>query len=71
MSCDEQQYVELIWEKHIRAYLVLLFFLDVTHTMTRDTQCGITTVLPARSDSDFVFCLHSYQGLIIDRSLVY
>ena len=31
----------------------------------------ICTVLPAKSDSDFMFCLHSYQGLIIDRSLVY
>ena len=31
----------------------------------------ITTVLPAKSDSDFMFCLQSYQGLIIDISLVY
>ena len=30
-----------------------------------------STVLPAKSDSDFMFCLQSYQGLIIDRSLVY
>ena len=29
------------------------------------------TVLPAKSDSDFMFCLQHYQGLIIDRSLVY
>ena len=29
------------------------------------------TVLPAKSDSDFMFCLQSYQGLIINRSLVY
>ena len=28
-------------------------------------------VLPAKSDSDFLFCLQKYQGLIIDRSLVY
>ena len=28
-------------------------------------------VLSAKSDSDFVFCLQSYQGLIIDRLLVY
>ena len=27
-------------------------------------------VLPARSDSDFMRCLQSYQGLIIDGSLV-
>ena len=29
------------------------------------------TVLPAKSDSDFMICLQSYRGLIIDRSLVY
>ena len=29
------------------------------------------TVLPANSDSDVMFCLQSYHGLIIDRSLVY
>ena len=29
------------------------------------------TVLPAKSDSDVKFCLQSYQGLSIDRSLVY
>ena len=29
------------------------------------------TVVPAKSDSDFMFCLQSYQELIIDRSLVY
>ena len=28
------------------------------------------TVLPAKSDSDVMFCLQSYQGLRIDRSLV-
>ena len=30
-----------------------------------------STVLPAKSDSDFMFCLQRYQGLIIDRWLVY
>ena len=29
------------------------------------------TVLPAMSESDVMFCLQSYQGLIIDRSLMY
>ena len=29
------------------------------------------TVVPAKSDIDFMFCLQSYQGLIIDRPLVY
>ena len=31
----------------------------------------VTNVLPAKSDSDVMFCLQSYHGLIIDRSLVY
>ena len=30
-----------------------------------------TTVLPARSDSDVMFCLQRYKGLRIDKSLVY
>ena len=30
-----------------------------------------STALPAKSDSDFMFCLQSYQGLIINGSLVY
>ena len=30
-----------------------------------------TTFLQGKSDSDVMFCLQSYQGLIIDRSLVY
>ena len=29
-----------------------------------------TSVLPAKSDSNVMFCLQSYQGLKIDRSLV-
>ena len=31
----------------------------------------VGTVLPAKSDSDVVFCLQSFKGLIIDRLLVY
>ena len=30
-----------------------------------------TNILPAKSDSDVMFCLQIDQGLIIDRSLVY
>ena len=30
-----------------------------------------STVVPANSDSDVMFCLQSYQGLIIHGSLVY
>ena len=40
---------------------------------TETTQQGkpTVTVLPVKSDSDSMFCLQSYQGLIIDISLVY
>ena len=34
-------------------------------------KCYTCTVVPTKSDSDVMFCLQSYQGLIIDRSLVY
>ena len=43
-------------------------------TSFNPTLCYIykwITVLPAKSDSDFMFSLQSYQGLIIDRLLVY
>ena len=29
------------------------------------------TVVPTKSDSDVMFCLQSYQGLIINKSLVH
>ena len=51
---------------------ITLFFSQAnSQTTTRTTSYYITTVLPAKSDSNFMFCLQSYQGLIIDRSLVY
>ena len=34
-------------------------------------QFSACTVLPAKSDSDIMFCLQHYWGLIIDRSHVY
>ena len=38
---------------------------------TNLAQKNATTVLSAKSDSDIMFCLQSYQGLLIDRLLVY
>ena len=35
------------------------------------TEPDASIVLPAKSDSDFMLCLQSYQGLIIDRLLEY
>ena len=37
--------------------------------LSRDPKSMI--VMPSKSDSDVMFCLQSYQGLIIERSLVY
>ena len=34
-------------------------------------QWHVFTVLPVKSDSDIIFCLQNYRGLIIERSLVY
>ena len=42
-------------------YMYLMFWLSMTPT----------TVLPAKSESDVMFGLQSYQGLEIDRSLVF
>ena len=37
----------------------------------RNMQVYNSTVVPTKSDSDVMFCLQIYQGLIIGRSLVY
>ena len=45
---------------------------SVIFIFTHDTQMMYKgTVLPAKSGSDVMFCLQNYQGLEIDRSLVY
>ena len=51
-----------------------LFFLKCQDSIVRILHClssHVTTVLAAKSDSDFMFCLQSNQGLIMDLSLVY
>ena len=45
--------------------LLIVFFEAVFASMIK------STVLPAKSDSDIMFCLQSYQECINDRSLVY
>ena len=43
-------------------------------TLKQELQAELSnvgTILPAKSDSDIMFCLQSYHGLIIDRPLVY
>ena len=50
--------------------------IEVVPTLKMDKQrlapfLFVSTVVPTESDSDVMFCLHSYHGLIIDRSRVY
>ena len=46
------------------------FYMLGGHRLTISNLCCIT-VLSAKSDSDALFCLQIYQGLIICRPLVY
>ena len=55
---------------------VLWFLLGIQMIWPAVFNCGISwpytlTVLLAKRDSEVLFCLQSYQGLVIDRSLVY
>ena len=43
----------------------------VTEPNYSDKTCTKEYCLPAKSDSAVMFCLQSYQGFMIDRSLVY
>ena len=48
-----------------------IIFMDEIDAIGKDILLKQTsTVQPAKSDSDLMFCLRSYQGLIIDISLV-
>ena len=53
--------------QRVGVQLVIVAFLGHSHSLYKSKS----TVLSAKSDSDFIICLQSYQGLIIDRSLVY
>ena len=43
----------------------------IAMSVSLTSSLQLFTVLPAKSDSDVILCLQSYQGLIIDISLVY
>ena len=45
--------------------------IQIYHTPGTLLNSFPATVPPAKSDSDVMFCLQYYQGLRIDRSLVY
>ena len=52
---------------YINIYLLLKILLCCLHSSSKPHTT--TTVLPAKSDSDVMFCLQGDQGLRIDRSL--
>ena len=48
----------------------MLFFYEIRCnivSLKKTLSIYIATVLPAKSDSEIMFCLQSYQGLIINR----
>ena len=67
------RYHTLAWQTLIYGKECFILSLKIEKmTLTNITYLKYSsTVLPAKSDSYVVFCLQSYQGLIIDRSLVY
>ena len=50
---------------------VCVFYIVCKNIILCILECHLPTVLPAKSDSDVIFCLQNYQGLRIDSSLVY
>ena len=65
-----------VYKKNGIPSLPYIFKLTVVDIQPKDTLLDLidvctVTVLPAKSESDVTFCLQSYQGLRIDRSLVY
>ena len=57
----------------ISLHVFLFSQLNMLYILTGNIslRCFPATVLPAKSDSDVMFCLQSYQGLRTDISLVY
>ena len=51
--------------------LIVYAYLVNSQFSIGDIMDTCTTVLPAKSDSDVMFCSQSYQGYLTDRSLVY
>ena len=52
-------------------FVVCCYCLCLSGLMIGLCLCVLSTVVPTKSDSDVIFCLQSYKGLRIDKSLVY
>ena len=70
---NSETQAELIRELYTRSNIDVndVGYLEAHGTGTQVLKMCTSTVLPAKSDSDIIYCLQRYQGLIIDRSLVY
>ena len=63
------------WKSHVKLiYRELTTVIRMMHQVSLIFQTRFQhtrTVVPAKSDSDIMFCLQSYQAFRIDRSLLY
>ena len=66
---DDRKYIYIFIGGFSLSLLMLLISLVIFFRFRLVTLTN--TVVPAKSDSDVMFCLQCYQGLIIDISLVY
>ena len=57
------------WQFLLFAIISLVLIGTIKSVQTKGVSTA--TVVPAKNESDVMFCLQSYQGLRIDRSLVY
>ena len=67
---DDKIGMNFLWCPLIFVFFVV-YVLQGLNVSLKHTFIYKCTVLPAKSDSDAMFCLHSYHGLRIDKSLVY
>ena len=70
MQHDHISNIDVNWISNSYTMVSQPVLLDNPWLPTAGKNKIICTVLPAKSASDFMFCLQSYQGLIIDISLV-
>ena len=73
LSCDFlSDILGVVWKCHLTIPVSLYQIIcQFPHQLAHMFFFVVVTVLPAKSDSDIMFCLQSYQGFIIARSLVY
>ena len=63
--------IRIIYIKSCDYFISKLFSTDIILFGFIIVSALACTILSAKSDSDFMFCLQSYQGLINDKSRMY